>query len=85
MIYLAVKEVKFEEIAQDDELLMVGRFSREQLEEMLKKSENDVFSVYFYQRKEDVPNRTVRLGFGEYTGATTRGDDGLPCPRYCNP
>ena len=87
MIYLKVKEVKFEQTTQSDDYLHMGRFTRAELEEILENANGDVFSVYFYQNEEETAQRKVRIDIGEYPGPTSRDGDGslLFCPPFCEP
>lgn len=84
MIYLIAKEVTFEVVGQSDNRLLIGHFSRTELEDLLQNAQNDVFSVYFYQNEVETADRKVRLGISENDDPPT-GDDPLFCPPYCYP
>lgn len=83
MIFLKVNEIKFVEVKTDDPDLYIGHFTRAQLEDMLKKSQDEVFSVYFNQ---DEIGSLVRLTMAPRPFTSRDGDEEfLPCPIYCNP
>lgn len=87
MIYLKIASVKFSETETNDPDLYMGRFSRTYIENLLKNSTDDVFSVYFNQEELGSPGSPVRITLGAYQGPGTRddGDYFPPCPPNCYP
>lgn len=81
MTYLVVTKIHFEQVEQSSDRLLIGRFTKQEIEDVLENAQSNVFSVYFYQNESEASERKVRLGFSE----RTEDGDGLLCPDFCYP